>query len=73
MSVSLSKILTCYFSQLYSLKRWIYYRCFEKTFSENMQASATNVSCGVSELVRTAILKNNQGQLFFNEPLINFG
>ena len=29
-SIGLSKILTCYLIQLYSLKRWICYRCLLK-------------------------------------------
>ena len=43
MSVRLNKILACYLIQFCLLKRWIYYRCFKRIFSENMQASATDV------------------------------
>ena len=44
MSVSrLSKILICYLIQLHLLKRRTYCRCFQSSFSENTQASPTDV------------------------------
>ena len=52
---NLSKVWTCYLIQLYLLKMWIYYRCPKKSFSENIQASTTDVSCEISELFRAIL------------------
>ena len=49
---------------------------FKRNFSENIQGSATDVSCKISELLKTIILKNNRGQLllyclfYFNYAII---
>ena len=42
-------------------------QCFKKSFSENMQVSAIDDTCEISEMFKTAILKNNQG-----EPVLSF-
>ena len=63
MSASSSNISTCYPAQLVLFKNWIYYRCFERKYLENIQASTTDLWGEISELFRTAILKNNRGQL----------
>ena len=47
MSVSLSKFSAFYPIRLYIFKRWIYYRCLKRTFTKNIKASVTHVSCGI--------------------------
>ena len=55
MSASLSKTLTCYLIQLYLLRRLIYYKCFKRDFSVNIQAFSADASCEIPE---------SPGQLF---------
>ena len=66
MWVSLSKILTPSLIQMYLLKRWIYYRCFERRSPENIQAFVTDVFCKICEFFRIPILKNKRGELVIN-------
>ena len=45
------------------IKRGTFDRCYKITFSVNIQAFVTDVSCETSKLFRTVILKNNQGKV----------
>ena len=42
---------------------WTYDRCFKRSFFWNINASATDMICEISQLLETAILRNNRTTL----------
>ena len=65
MSVSLSKILQVILFSLNYLKEEFIADVLQEAF-QNIQSSASDLFCEISKLFKTAILKNNQGQLLLN-------